>query len=289
MEKFEQVATLEAKRDELIRYAQQPIGLLDFRYDLEHKIRGLRTVPRDGRTAWVYMPDDVLTMGFIGFGEFRSSVEEHVDAFVVYSRHINNGKYGEYNDQYHMTMSVKRDVAMRNAKKYLRSLTPQETSVRLIHGYRQGARELSHEKRSAVSDLTRKLFDTTVYNQDMPAVATELKMLLDTGHSFMDKQVEADLRAYFTAVEESKGINTEADVQCVVITKRFGRQTYNVVEITRTGFSSPTVSDEVQRYDESTLPEELAGKLAVLSMCQVDQYVHGVGSRAADKVFYVAR
>ena len=289
MEKFEQVATLEAKRDELIRDTQQPIGLLDFRYDLEHKIRGLRTVPRDGRTAWVYMPDDVLTMGFIGFGEFRFTCKERVDTFVVYSRHINNGKYAEYSDQYHMAMSAKRDVAMRNAKKYLRSLTPQETSVRLIHGYRQGARELSHEKRSAVSDLTRKLFDTTVYNQDMPAVATELKMLLDTGHSFMDKQVEADLRAYFSAVEESKGINTEADVQCVVIIKRFGRQTYNVVDITRVGFSLPTVSDEVQRYDESTLPEELAGKLAVLSMCQVDQYVHGVGSRAADKVFYVAR
>ena len=40
-------------------------------------------------------------------------------------------------------------------------------------------------------------------------------------------------------------------------------------------------------YSQEELPEELAGKLSVLSMIDPDNYVEGVGYRAAANVFYL--
>jgi hypothetical protein len=48
------------------------------------------------------------------------------------------------------------------------------------------------------------------------------------------------------------------------------------------------VSDEpAERYTSDTLPEHLSGKLSVLMMCELDEYVDGVGIRMNDGVFYV--
>jgi len=45
--------------------------------------------------------------------------------------------------------------------------------------------------------------------------------------------------------------------------------------------------DPTKRYTSDTLPEFLSGKLSVLMMCDLDQYVEGVGIRMNDGVFYV--
>jgi hypothetical protein len=48
------------------------------------------------------------------------------------------------------------------------------------------------------------------------------------------------------------------------------------------------VSNEpADRYTSDTLPEHLSGKLSVLMMCELDEYVDGVGIRMNNGVFYV--
>lgn len=266
---------------------RQPVGLLDFCYDLEHTIRGVRTTPRDVRTSWVYMPHDVLPMGWVGFGDFRYSASENVDSYVVYSRFIENAKYNG-GDLMRMKMSTNRKVALRNAKKFLRSYSPVELTKDLSRVPKEAAREVEQGTRTERGKLYHKLFGTG-YRRELPAVANELRTLIETGHTFMDKSVETDLRAYFAAVDEHEAKKQELDMHCVVASERMGKQVFEVVEANKLKGWDPKISDEVTRYDDTTLPEELAGKMAVLSMCAVEQYVPDVGVRATENVFYVAR
>ena len=266
---------------------RQPIGLDDFCYDLEHTIRGVRTTPRDARTSWVYMPHDVLPMGWVGFGDFRYSASENIDSYVVHSRFIENAKYSG-GDLMRMKMSTNRKVALRNAKKFLRSYSPVEVAKTLSRVPTDAAREVEQETRTEQGELYRKLFGTG-YRQELPAVANELRTLIETGHTFMDKSVETDLRAYFAAADEHAAKKHELDMHCVIASERMGKQVFEVVEANKIKGWDPKISDEVTRYDDTTLPEELAGKMAVLSMCAVEQYVPDVGVRAAENVFYVAR
>ena len=266
---------------------RQPIGLDDFCYDLEHTIRGVRTTPRDVRTSWVYMPHDVLPMGWVGFGDFRYSASENIDSYVVHSRFIENAKYNG-GDLARMKMSTNRTVALRNAKKFLRSYSPVEVTKALSRIPKEAAKEVEQGTRTEQSELYRKLFGTG-YRQVLPAVANELRTLLDTGHTFMDKSVETDLRAYFAAADEYEAKKRDFDMYCVIASERMGKQVFEVVEANKLKGWGSEISDEVTRYDDTALPEELAGKMAVLSMCAVEQYVPDVGVRAAENVFYVVR
>ena len=44
-----------------------------------------------------------------------------------------------------------------------------------------------------------------------------------------------------------------------------------------------------ETYTEDTIPEDLSGKLSVLSLCDNDQYVDNVGWRVSETMFYVVQ
>jgi hypothetical protein len=43
------------------------------------------------------------------------------------------------------------------------------------------------------------------------------------------------------------------------------------------------------RYTEDTLPDDIRGKLSMLLMVDMNEYVDGVGMRVHDEVFYVTQ
>lgn len=277
-------------KDERARRAHMgtPSELADFCYDLRRNLRGCVTTIRDQSSVWVYMPDDIFAMGWVGYGEFRDRAKTKVDAFVVCSNHIANEKYSSHSTQYHMKMSVNRDVAMRNAKKFLRRPTSVEVAQYFKRSIKGGASSAEGEARQAFSEVKRALFDTN-YHTVLPPIAAELKILLDSGYEFVDKTVGDNIRKLFETAEEFQEKAQKINAYCVVLHERLGRTIFEVVTVDDVNNYGCTFHDEVQRYHEEEVPEDIAGKLAVLSMCAVDQYVPDVGVRAAEKVFYVAR
>lgn len=269
-------------------YMGTPCELADFCYDLRRNLRGCMTTIRDQRSVWVYMPDDIFAMGWVGYGEFRDRAQKPVNAFVVCSNHIANEKYSSHSTQYHMKMSVNRDVAMRNAKKFLRRPTPIEVAEYFKQSMRGGASSVESEARQAFNEVKRELFDTS-YRSVLPPIAAELKILLDSGYEFVDKTIGDNIRKLFETAEEFQEKAQKINAYCVVLHERLGRTIFEVVTVDDVNNYSAKFHDEVQRYHEEQVPEDIAGKLAVLSMCAVDQYVPDVGVRAAEKVFYVAR
>ena len=96
---------------------QNNTNLMAFTRAVERTMR-VKTVPRDRNTSWVYRDGDLMAIGYIGYGDFATSVNGD-NKFVVCARGITNMKYAEYGDQHNMRMALKMDTAMKHAKRYL--------------------------------------------------------------------------------------------------------------------------------------------------------------------------
>ena len=81
--------------------------------------------PRNSASCWIYREDCPYILGWVGFGDYRDG-GDGTPMYVVQARTIVNGKYAEYSKQYFMKMSTNFDVAVRNAKKFIRMMSPQE-------------------------------------------------------------------------------------------------------------------------------------------------------------------
>lgn len=256
--------------------------------EVKKKLRGCEFAPKDSRSVWVYVPDQVYALGWIGYGDYRDNAQETVKSYTVYSRHIVNDMYSSASYQYHTRGSVHMNVALRHASRYLTRYSPIEVAKELRSPFKKGASDAEYAAKSDMLQQEKALFGKT-FNTRMCRVAAELKVLLSTGYEFTDPAIGEELKAYFTKEEEYNELAQERNAYCVVIDTFLGKQRYQVVSVDGAGGWNPTVRDDVSVYDDESIPGDLAGKLSVLSMCEVDQYVTDVGVRADDRVFYVAR
>jgi len=256
--------------------------------EVKKKLRGCEFAPKDSRSVWVYIPEQVFALGWIGYGDYRDNAQEAVKSYTVYSRHIVNDMYSSASFQYHTRGSVHMNVALRHASRYLTRYSPIEITNQLRSSFKQGASAVEHEAKSDMLQQEKALFGKS-FNTRMCRVATELKVLLSTGYEFTDPTIGEELKEYFTKEEEYNELAQERNAYCVVVDTFLGNQRYQVVSVDGAGGWSPTIHDDVSVYDDESIPGDLAGKLSVLSMCEIDQYVTDVGVRANDRVFYVAR
>ena len=100
---------------------------------IAHKIRGVDFALRDARssqfTFWVFMEEQVYTMGYIGYGDFATTVSPIEHEYMVCGFPIRNDKYDMYSEQHYMARSIHMDKALKKASAYLRNPTPQYVAI----------------------------------------------------------------------------------------------------------------------------------------------------------------
>jgi len=289
--KLEQVSTLGAPSD-----GQQPIGLLDFAHDITQQMKGYKvSVSKRHNMLYVYREGDNYVMGIIGYGDFQTNGDGN-DRYAVWSPNIKNMKYG-YGLQQNMSLALKRDKAVKNAMKYIRPLTVEQTMKLSMRNCARAAQDVVAKIRDNTGEIRRELvnnfFDTSTYSAPRPnSLQQELKHLVESGYEFLDKDLGDRLHKMFGGLKELEAArqivdNTFTFVEAVV--SPTGRQVFRVhTDIdASTHYSFTMLPDNTSVYDQHNLPDELAGKLSVLSMLESEGYVEGVGYRAADNVFYV--
>ena len=69
---------------------QKNPDLVAFTRAVERTMR-VKTVPRDRNTSWVYRDGDLMAIGYIGYGDFATSVHGE-NKFVVCARGINKSE-----------------------------------------------------------------------------------------------------------------------------------------------------------------------------------------------------
>ena len=289
--KLEQVSSLGAPSD-----GQQPIGLLDFAHEITQQMKGYKvSVSKRHNMLYVYREGDNYVMGIIGYGDFQTNGDGN-DRYAVWSPNIKNMKYG-YGLQQNMSLALKQDKAVKNAMKYIRPLTVEQTMKLSLRNCAHAAQDVVAKIRDNTGEVRRELvnnfFDTSTYSSSRPnPLQQELKHLVESGYQFLDKDLGDTLHKMFGGLKELEAArqivdNTFTFVEAVV--SPTGRQVFRVhTDIdASTHYSFTMLPDNTSVYEQHNLPDELAGKLSVLSMLELEGYVEGVGYRAADNVFYV--
>lgn len=288
---LKQVSHIEASTDAF----SKPIGLDDFQHEISKKMKNVKFKERDTKTLWAYREGDNYAMGYIGFGDFRDNSYEGEHLYTVWSPNVYNGRYGG-GAQMHMVQAKHMKKGVSNALKYLRPLSVAQTVKMSKNNCRMKANEVVHDAGTEFShgaELIKKNFLNSLHGEDN-ALQKELKHMVETGYEFLDKTLGEQLRKAFAALKElelARSANKDTFIFVEALKTVTGRQTFRVatdVDVSRYGdVSSEELQDKISVYTQEELPEELAGKLSVLSMLDIDGYVEGVGYRAAESVFYL--
>ena len=285
---LKQVSHIEASTDAF----SKPIGLDDFQYEISKKLKGIKFKERNQNTLWAYREGESYAMGYIGFGDFRDLGDgEHL--YTVWSPNIINNRYG-HGSQMHMTQAKQLKKGVSNALKYLRPLSVKQVASISTKSCRRKVSEVVDDARTqfthAAAFISHNFLDARRGHEN--ALQQELQHLVDIGYEFLDKELGDKLHTMFNNLKEytlSKETNSNVFTFVEATKTITGRQVFRVATNVDTsftyGFDVP--QENISVYSQEELPEELAGKLSVLSMIDPDNYVEGVGYRAAANVFYL--
>ena len=282
-------------------HQSQPPGeyLQEFIDEICEVTRGLQFARRKVGTfatgredeRWVYMPGEPYPMGWVGYGDYQYAGPGE-DMFIVCSRKIFNGKY-THGDQHHMRMSRATGPAVRNAKRYLQNYRPSEMAEVRVGDLRSEIRDVGDklDKQLTVDARAAGVFGdlTSDPGEGTATLMTELRHLANTGHEFVNAAYGVKLRAMLTSLEEqSMGKGQQLNMSFVSVRQRLGVQSFDVVDVDGAQDWNIKVAQESTRYTDN-LPEDILGKMSVLSMLENGKYVGGVGYRISDSMFYVTR
>ena len=267
--------------------------LQEFMAEIRKSFRGVLFTPDAGdkRKVYVHMPNDPYVMGYIGYGDFLTTAKAMQSSYVISSRHIMNYKYADYNDQHYMAMSINLSTAVRNAKKYLRPLTTKDmalddwTEADMRRKSKNTKSEMEVKRNNALSDLLAK--SNREKNIDYNPMLEYMRTLVKVGHEFTDKELESNLLSYFALEKDVKAFNgNDVDVDYVRVYEKYGKQVFDVVPLIREDSYRSTLGN-LTTYDKDKVPEDVMGKVSVLSMVENGHWVDDVGYRVDATMFYV--
>jgi hypothetical protein len=183
-------------------------------------------------------------------------------------------------------MSQNLDVAVRNAKKHLRDWNPVEIAGH--HG-----RDCNSKWGETEGDFNQKLSvaERALSSRGMKMLLREVMHLKELGHTWCDPSFSEFTEPWMEARAEkmealegrSKGmlfVNVEKDLR--------GSTLYHTALTADVSDWSPEFSMS-DTYTDDTIPEDLNGKLSVLSLCDNGQFVDNVGWRVSETIFYVVQ
>jgi len=278
-------------------------GLFDFCAELRKKYPQVKyhansernRVIRIGFTApaysdvTVYVDNCEVILGYIGYGT-TYGVELRADnMYVVTSRHIANNKYGEHRDQHHRMFTGDITKAIKTARSALLPYSARELLAISVEQYKNTLNNNEHKYDSAQRDLLRPL----TYSDE---IAAELEHLIRQGVQFTTpKFVEA--AAKFTEVRDAvKQAKQRLGDSYFVSLRMMGDTTYaDICEVSKVKnlsyrmYSEPTTAENMKSIPASDLPEDIQGKIAVLSILNNDQYVESVGYKVSPRMFWLER
>ena len=233
--------------------------------------------------VWAYLPEQPYALMRIGHKNYTTTSNSSGDpTYGVYSRLIQNRKYKEHNDQHCMLMSNDIDRAIKNAKSVMRPYAPQETvQVKL--------REFVNTVQNETSNVNNEVATAASNVRSDSNLMKELVNLCQNNYQFLSTDLNDKIEAYIRArIQQQEHVSKARHGWFITVLTRQDKQHFDVIEMFDVHKHQPVLHDP-QTYTAETLPEEIAGKMAVLTMVDVGNRVSDVGMRATETTFYVER
>jgi len=245
--------------------------------------------PRDSQSYWIYRDDCPYVLGWVGYGDYQKA-GDGTPMYVVQARTIVNGKYAEHHHQQFMKMSTNFNVAVRNAKKFIRMMSPHELAATRLRDASNAVNDVVGTAYTRFAE-TRNVLDI---NGIQPALLTELRHLMNSNHKFIDAMFGENLATFFAKQDEWVRLKQRTVLMRFIrVYDRADQQVFDVIDIDPEEYGyqprSIAISGEAKRYTADTLPEDIMQKLSVLNILQANDYVDDVGFSAGDGMFYVVQ
>ena len=264
------------------------VKLKDFASVVRKELR-VKTIQRTHNTMFMYREGELMMMGYIGYGDFATSVHGD-DKYIVCARGVQNMKYCESGDQHNMRMSVNMDTAVKHAKRSFQSYSVYECAKALVKSAKGGVVEALHKRQKQCDDAIAAVgLDTSAYGSSKKAsqrLMAEMRSMVQAGHTFNDKELDADIRTMFALTEERKLFSEVVPMNFVHVNERYGQQVVNCVRI-KDVTNYMCELDTTHTFAMDKVPEDIEHKCAALSICEDDHFIEGVGHRVNDHTFYL--
>lgn len=231
----------------------------------------------------VYIEGSDYVVGRIGYGTTYGLKKADKPVYMIHSRKIRNDKFSPVREQYHMSFvgDLKRAVKLSLTK--LTPYSPKEMANITMYGFKVHIEGVRRGVRDSVLGLLSPL-----HNHDI--LKLEMRNLIAQNTVFVTEEFQRAAARFIEAEEEWNKVRNKPIHGYYLYVRMVGdEQWVDIVEVTdaqdcRTVDHCPVMSTPV-----SNVPEDIQGKVAVLSMADRGQYMQGVGMRVSDKAFWLER
>ena len=251
--------------------------LTKFQNALRKKMHGVQFAfnELDGQhRCWVYYPHETFVRGELYI--YRTE-----GAYAVVSRTIENGRYASYSSEHYMQWSGKLATAIKKAAAALTPWSVYEMAAVHCRDYETSRNEQVSESDGKLKQLFRELGagrDTMAWRA--------LQSMTDL---IPDLDVRSKIQDITRQKEELESLTSVGRTPTFVHICQDHRGNQRLATLKHETRYSAIQTDEQPQYlnELSDGYSDLVGKISVLNMATVGEYVSGVGMKAAEDMFYV--
>ena len=258
----------------------------EFQDALSKKMRGVQFFPRGRNECYVYYPHEKYARGKISTDPATQCEDRRL---AVTSRTIINQRYGSSNPEYYMQWSKNFDTAVKKAAAALTAWGVDELAA--VH-----SSSYSSSRTDQIDGVNQKMRETLsnlgVGSQATPAFVTLKNML----HQITDLDVKSKVEDITRYLQEETELRSGGSAPTFVYVGQdhHGQQHLDALRIKEVMYSTVITEENAIRHYERSPDvgkqenyDYLVGKISVLNMATVGDYITGVGMKADEDMFYV--
>jgi hypothetical protein len=277
------------------------VGTLDqfaFAVRKAARLGDLRFAQSGNYAVNVYRPHDKYILGTLSVRHDAVPEDYGRMEYSIYSRTIENKRYGEYNAGRNTRSSTKMQKAVKLAVANLRPYKPVELAHRHGSELWSFVEKQPNELRIKQGNLVYETLGLNINRLGSNDFEAELRHLVRSGHSFMNPELGNKMAAYFQTKDlRERAENMKHDMVYLRVYVHNDQQLADIATIPHDLAKALQYRYSAQHYMDKSeqmeaVPVEqlgvsLVGRVSVLSMLQVEQGEPGIGYKASDDEFFV--
>jgi len=231
----------------------------------------------------VYIEGSDYVVGVIGHGKRYGIKEVDTPVYMIQSRKIENEKFASHRDQYNMSFMGDLKKAVRTALSKLVPYSPKEMAGISVGTFRTSIQTVRSAVDRNVGNLLSPLSDRNI-------LVREMRSLIAQNTMFVTEEFQRAAAGFIKAEAEWNEVrNKPIHGYYVYVRMVGGEQWVDIVEATDMQNYTRIEDCPVTSMPVSDVPEDIQGKVAVLSIATIDQYMNGLGMRVSEKSFWLER
>ena len=237
---------------------------------------------------YLYTDTCAFPLGKVGFRDYSVGRNDGKPMYGVYSRKIENAKYRDSREEFHMQMTSDVDKAFKIVKSYTTPYTDKELATEYFSEIRRHIDNTQHQIRRELDQLIGKIkwgADNQVIEEILHLKSQGVKFKTEIFNEVANNIEETNAKV--------KDENSRSVGALFVHFRKVGDDMYADVEevgdIRSARNGRPEFVSPPTTYLASELPEHILNGVSVLNILADEQYVPRIGQKINSETFWLER